>query len=150
MRQLNKKFYKAIQTLTHPQLTPVLLGDQPRYYRSLNVIEEMWNSGFGSDIRTLLSQAGIYDWGRTGKESFIDYVQYIDPFFRRGRDHGTVVMGITVYDTMNWKAIHKFQIVVHLNHDDVLNQDYGDIRIKKVIYDPDGIKEKEVILWTEN
>ncbi|MFA5429271.1 MAG: hypothetical protein WC279_13795 [Sulfurimonas sp.] len=149
MRQLNKKFYEAIQTLTHPQLTPVLLGDQPRYYRALNVIEEMWNSQFGSDIRTLLSQAGIYDWGSTGTESFIDYVQYIDPFFRRGRDHGTAVMGITVYDTMNWKAIRKFQIVVHLNHDDVLNQDYGDIRIKKVIYDPSGLKEEEVLLWEE-
>jgi len=50
---------------------------------------------------------------------------------------------------MNWKATQKFQIVVHLNHDDILNQDYGDIRIKKVIYDPSGLKEEEVILWTE-
>lgn len=149
MRQLNKKFYEAIQTLTHPQLTPVLLGDQPRYHRALNVIEEMWNSQFGSDIRTLLAQAGIYDWGSTGTESFIDYVRYLGPFFHKGRDYGTAFVGIAVYNTMNWKATQKFQIVVHLNHDDILNQDYGDIRIKKVIYDPDGIKEKEVILWEE-
>jgi len=55
MRQLNKKFYEAIQLLTQPQLTPVLLGDQPRYHRALNVIEEMWDSRLGSDIRTLLA-----------------------------------------------------------------------------------------------
>lgn len=149
MRPLNKKFYEAIQTLTYPQLTPVLLGDQPRYYRALHVIDDMWNSRFGSDIRTLLAQAGIYDWGRTGTESFIDYVRYIAPFFRKGRDYGTAVMGITVYDTMNWRATLKFQVRVEIDHNDTQNPDCGDIKVRKVVYDPSGLKEEEVILWKE-
>lgn len=149
MRPLNKKFYEAIRLLTCSRANIIHPAEQSLYHRALHVIEEMWNSRFGSDIRTLLAQAGIYDWGRTGTESLIDNVRYVEPFFYKGRDYSTVVMGITVYNTTNWKAIQKFQIVVHLNHDDIRNLYYGDIRTKKVIYDPSGLKEEEVILWEE-
>ena len=148
MRPLNKKFYEAVR-VGQRQMPPVLLERQPRYYRALRVIEEMWNSSFGSDIRTLLSHAGIYDWGRTGTESFVDDTSYSKPVFGDKNSTGLITLAITVYNTITWGVVLKFQVLVHLNRDDIMDPDCGDIRIKKVIYDLSGLKEVEVILWEE-
>lgn len=149
MRALDKKFYEAVRLITGANRPIAYPAEQLPYHRALYLIKEMWDSRFGSDIKTLLSQAGIYDWGRTGTESFIDEARYLRPDFHRKREYGTVILGITVYDTTTWKEVMAFEIGVRITPADIDDPGRSDIRIKKVICATQLVAGKEVILWAE-
>lgn len=149
MRALDKKFYEAVRFLTGCGSPIIPPAEQIRYHRALHMIEGMWNDSFGSDIKTLLAQAGVYDWGKTGAESRIDEVRYSRPNFHRKKEYGTVILGITVYNTTTWKEIRAFEIGVRINPADTDDPGRSDIRITKVICATQLVAGKEVILWEE-